>query len=119
MIDALLAEIGYETAGRTGLIFILLTVLIGGWTAWRVDRRGRKAGVRRGRSWLCRCPRRGRAFLAISPCSEPLSRPGTIWSTSPSCSPSRHRLPRAARPARGRSSIPGCSGAAAGLEAVR
>jgi uncharacterized protein DUF6867 len=36
MIDTLLAAIGYETAGPNGAyVFILLTVLIGGWTAWR------------------------------------------------------------------------------------
>lgn len=36
MIDAFLTAIGYETAGPNGAyVFILLTVLIGGWAAWR------------------------------------------------------------------------------------
>ena len=45
MIDTLLAEIGYETVGPNGAyVFILLTVLIGGWTAWR-------AGQAQAQSW--------------------------------------------------------------------
>lgn len=36
MIDTFLTAIEYETAGPNGAyVFILLTVLIGGWAAWR------------------------------------------------------------------------------------
>jgi hypothetical protein len=45
MIDAFLTAIGYETAGPNGAyVFILLTVLIGGWAAWR-------AGQAQAQSW--------------------------------------------------------------------